>query len=353
MATSVHDPNHAIADPAMPMLRLALDPGHMDHCLAQFFQEQTEPYQSLPASLGQAKFLLQAIQVRRHKPGRRCLIEYQLFCPEEAVFCSVLGKIRAKGLDHRSYDAQRRLWQNGFDTACADKICVPEPIGKLPHLSMWIQKKVEAKPVIHNLAENRGLALAARLAQAVHKLHSLGVTTLRSHTRQDELRILHQQLAAVIASHPAWKKRIEKILAECTQLSGSLPQLEPCPSHRDFYHDNVLFDGEKLFLVDLDLYCLADPGLDLGNFIAHLMDYSLRRYGDANTLSHITQMLRSSVNLSSKNDQSSCTRQIDLYTSLSLARLVAISTRIADRAQWTLALMDLCEQSIEQYKSTA
>ena len=40
----------------------------------------------------------------------------------------------------------------------------------------------------------------------------------------------------------------------CTRLGRSLPYCPPCPSQRDYYHDNILFDGDRLFLVDLDLY---------------------------------------------------------------------------------------------------
>ncbi len=327
----------------MPMLRLALDPGHMDHCLNQCLQKKEGSCQAAPARLP-SLFRLEAIHVRRHKTGRRCLIEYQLFAPARGVF-SVLGKIRAKGLDQRSYEAQQGLWQNGFDTACTDKISVPEPLGVLPHLNMWLQDKVTASPVIGALSGKEGPTLASRIAQAVDKLHKQGIATARSHGIQDELRILGEQLRPVIAKHPAWQERIEKILARCTQLGNRLPPAAPCPSHRDFYHDNILFDGDRLFLVDLDLYCLADPGLDMGNFIAHLMDYKLRSCGDAAALGPVLHTLRGSCSVC---NETAYARQIEIYTTLSLARLVAISTRIPGREQWTTALMELCEQELDR-----
>ena len=42
--------------------------------------------------------------------------------------------------------------------------------------------------------------------------------------------------------------------------------------HRDFYHDQVIADGDVCRLVDLDLVAVGDPALDIGNFLAHLID---------------------------------------------------------------------------------
>lgn len=52
--------------------------------------------------------------------------------------------------------------------------------------------------------------------------------------------------------------------------------LAPCadaervPSHRDFYDKQVLLAKGRATLIDFDTYCMADPALDLGNFLAHL-----------------------------------------------------------------------------------
>jgi thiamine kinase-like enzyme len=45
---------------------------------------------------------------------------------------------------------------------------------------------------------------------------------------------------------------------------------EQAPSHRDFYDKQVLLANGRATLIDFDTYCMADPALDLGNFLAHL-----------------------------------------------------------------------------------
>jgi len=40
--------------------------------------------------------------------------------------------------------------------------------------------------------------------------------------------------------------------------------------HRDFHDKQILYDGDRSVLLDCDTLAMADPALDLGNFIAHL-----------------------------------------------------------------------------------
>src|SRR2546426_9353652 len=39
---------------------------------------------------------------------------------------------------------------------------------------------------------------------------------------------------------------------------------------------SVIVNGERLFLLDFDLYCEGDPALDIGNFLGHITEQSLR-----------------------------------------------------------------------------
>lgn len=84
------------------------------------------------------KSQLVQIKVIRYKPQKRCLIEYT-FQGENTLV--LIGKIRAKGTDIKSYDLQKKLWQSGFDSNSHDGISVPEPIGIIPQWQMWLQKK--------------------------------------------------------------------------------------------------------------------------------------------------------------------------------------------------------------------
>lgn len=337
MRVSISDPLGASGDPALPTLDQALQPKVMARQLRKV--PGLRPADSDPDRIG-----LHAISVRHHKPGQRCLIEYRL-APSGAVGlgegAAVLGKVRTNGLDRRSYEVQRALWRGGFGPDAA--ISVPEPLGVLPKLSMWLQRKVAGVAATECLSGPDGPRLAARIAAAIDKLQRSGVTASRRHSVSDELRILHEQVMPVAAANPAWSERIRHILAASEELGASLPSVVPRPSHRDFYADNVLVDGERLYILDLDLYCQADPALDVGNFIAHVTEFSLRMTGDAAGLAPVEQALENEY-LARAGE--AVRPAIRVYATLTLVRHIAISTRIPERRAVTAKLLDLCEHRL-------
>ena len=141
-------------DPAMLFLAAALD--------------RTEMQANLAACLGDEVTLTSA-RIVRHKPGRRCLIEYVLrSLPEDGHenLLVLLGKLRAAKFDTNGFRVQKALWANGFGQACADDIRVPEPVGAVPDLHMWLQRKVAGWPATTLFKPTADTALARRVAEA-------------------------------------------------------------------------------------------------------------------------------------------------------------------------------------------
>ncbi|MCC5609061.1 hypothetical protein LC612_20300 [Nostoc sp. CHAB 5834] len=100
MTVFVSDRFDSVTDPKMLFLSAALDPLEVQQRFTQY----------LPI-IENAQ--LQKIQVIRHKPGRHCLIEYELL-NNHGQTITLIGKIRAKGTDFNSYELQKSLWQRGF-----------------------------------------------------------------------------------------------------------------------------------------------------------------------------------------------------------------------------------------------
>src|SRR5207247_11148921 len=123
----------------------------------------------------------------------------------------------------------------GFGAASPGGIAAPEPVGMVPELGVWLQRKVRGTAATVALAEPTGVALARRLAEAVHKLHEAGVATRRRHTMADELRILHRCLEALRATRPEWAWRLRRLLAACDRLRRAATPGPPCGIHRAFY----------------------------------------------------------------------------------------------------------------------
>ena len=231
-----------------------------------------------------------------------------------------------------------------------DRISVPEPIGVIADFQMWFQRKVagitaedffSGPPASEGMTS--GIELAGRIAAAIHKLHHAGMPAEKPHTMEDELRILRECFAKVVAVKPAWTGRLAKLLVACEKLGASVVAPKLCGIHRDFYAAQVIVDGDRIWLIDFDLYCLGDPGLDAGNFIGHLTEQALRERGEATALVDVEQALEDRfVELSGEGVRAS----VRAYTALTLARHIFLSTRFPERAHLTERLLELCEERL-------
>ena len=339
---SVVDPFGVTRDPAMPFLAQALNP--LDAHL-----QLSRRLRFAPATSGrEAQLRVLGIRVTRHKPGRRCLIEYDMVverpgAPPEAF--TAVGKVRARGLDKATYETNVALWNAGFGSDSMDGISVPQPIGMVPEFQMWLHRKVPGVPLTELLAREGGVGLAQRIAEVAHKLHTAGVKPKRKHAMSDEIRILHESLPLVAEREPGWARRIERVLAACDRLGASLSKPTLTGIHRDFYPDQVVADDARLYLLDLDLYCQGDPGLDIGNFLGHVQEWSLREYGDPRALAdRENALLERFVALAGEQVREA----VSVYTTLTLARHIYISTRFPDRRLFTQSLLELCEDALAQ-----
>ena len=336
MNITVNDPFNAIMDEQLPSLRLALDPEAARH----------EFKRRLSRLSGSGKLRLRALRVTRHKPGRRCVVEYDLEVdrpdmPAEIV--TLIGKTRARRSGNEGFRLQESVWDAGFNAASVDGISVPEPIGVISNLQMWFQRKVPGVSAESPLRGPDGPAVARRIAEAIHKVHGTGIPTAKRHTIEDELWILRDCLRQVSALRPDWFLRLQRVLRECERLAANTPAPVACGIHRDFYASQVIVDGARLWLLDFDLYCFGDRGLDVGNFIGHITEQSLRELGDSQALIEVERALEERFLELAGNGTAYAVRT---YTLLTLARHIFLSTKFPERQHLTHALLTLCEERL-------
>lgn len=326
----VIDPFGVGGDEAMPSLAAALEPA-----VAQ---------QRLGDALGPVT--LREIRVARYKPERRCVIEYDIETerrgdPPETL--TLIGKVRRLRSGKSCYRLLRSFRDASFGSDADDGIMVPEPMGVVHEFRMWLQRKMPGRVATGLLEKPGGEDLVRRIAEAAHKIHQSGVPNKRSHTMSDELRILHERLPKVAHAKPEWTRRIERLLTACVRLGDATPEYEPRGIHRDFYADQILVDGDGLYLLDFDLYCAGDPALDVGNFLGHIREQSLRATGDPDSLAHLEAAMEERfAELSGEARRAA----IHSYTTLTLARHVHLSTLFPERRAFTGDLLDLCEERL-------
>lgn len=321
-----------LRDTRLPMIRQALDPvsflGHL---------KATAPDGS---RLKHAQLLY--VSVRRHKLGRRCLIEYG-FRHECSGEFAVLGKLRARGVDLNNYQFIESLSCKTFATDSSDGISIPPPLAALNGLGMWLQARVSGCSGFVALSGLDAPCVAERIAKAIRKLHNAPLFPSKKYSLDEELRTLQSRLGAVRDELPDLGERIDRVLAACGSLATGLVSCHSATVHRDFYPDQVVVDRDRVHLVDLDLCAQGDPALDAGNFLAHLAEYALRHPERRLVLKSASEAFTGQFLES--NDMVNA-HAVDVWTTLSLCRHIALSRLWPDRQPYTLAILSLCERRL-------
>jgi hypothetical protein len=276
------------------------------------------------------------------------VIQYDVFIDppgDPAQSFAILGKIRANRAPATNFNLQRAFWRGGFDDQSADGISVAETVGIVEELQMWFQRKAPGATATALITPDASTNLSRRIGEAAAKIHRANISTDKAHSMPDELRILKECFATVSNQKPELTARLEKLFANCERAAASLTNRPTVGIHRDFYADQILFNGDRLVILDFDLYCRGDPALDIGNFIGHLTEQALRLHNNPSALEPAESALRERFLERSGPEHR---RAVDVYTNLTLTRHIFLSVKFPERSHLTTPLLEMCEERLRK-----
>lgn len=324
-----------VVDSTMPWLEAALD-----RSLAEAMLRRPVSLDALAAD----SLTLHSARLLRHLPGRRAIVEYTIdaFWRGTRRGVRLIGKSRAKGLDRETIRVVSSLHDNGFSADSPDGISVPGVVTVVPEWRMWVSPKVEGPRVADGLAGAGGVLLAARVADVASKIHCSGVVARRRHSMSDELAVLESVLGMASSAWPGLAQRIEVVWHSCRALALAAVAGQIGAIHRDFYGDQIVVAGGRLFVLDFDQFSEGDAELDVGNFMAHLTEQAIRLDGCSQSMDDVRKAM------CERAVESGVSRElIMVYDLLTLARHIWISTRIADRNHVTEKILAECENRLQ------
>lgn len=321
------------------MLEAALDIGGMRKPMKQLLAPESEA------------MVLESAQLLRHKPGRRALIRYELRQINRSLVSeqqTVLGKLRFRKPDLQTPALHDLLRANGLDENNPQGVGVPANLGVYPAMNIWFQAMVPGKELSTFLGTGADIAPFRQAGRALAVFHSTPVTSPRSWSLQDEAAVLAKALDKAVMARPELKDRILSLRNLSMHAFESLPDVRARLIHRDFYQDQLLMDGKRVWMLDLDLIAQGDPAIDVANFLAHIKEYALRRYGGVSALNSIEQAFMEGYALEGHAFDE---KRVRLLESLSLARHVHISTLFDDRRHTTEVILAFCEEQLASLMS--
>jgi len=248
-------------DRELPSAAVAVDPRRIDGRL-----------RALAPLRGRSEAPIRAVPVR-YKPGRTCVVRY------EAGDVAAFGKVMAGG-------AERQGAVIG-QLAAGGAVCVPPLLAVWPDLGMTVQAAVEeAGDLTTTLAGARPLDRARwlrRLGRAAGCLHAAPVeAALPAVGWREDLEELAGYRPLYAALAPGLEPDVDRALAELGRAAATCPSGGERLGHGALRTDQLLAGRSgRLYLLDLDGLCRADPARDLANLLGYLRWRGIRRPEDA------------------------------------------------------------------------
>lgn len=216
-------------------------------------------------------------RVLGYKPLHRCVVR-----GADSSGADWIAKLYGGDRDARAAETYARL----DDSDAPGPVLIPQPDQHDQPNRMLRWRASPGESLLRSFAMYPRPALVRRAAEVIAHLHGRETSWVRRHTPEQELATVARWTRFAACVSPALHARMERALDGLRAAAAKLQAGRYVPSHRDFYDKQILVHGERSALLDLDMACLSEPELDIGNFLAHLRLRELQgRFNDAGPLS--------------------------------------------------------------------
>ena len=237
----------------------------------------------------------------RYKPANRCVIRYHLEIKHPAQEASqhevIFGKVYADHEQAHSVQQYQHLLYTEQEREGTMPL-LPRPLGIMDELGLTFNEAVQPgradNPASHWQTLRTGTrALQPQIEQdghgtithiippveeltltghALSRIHTSSLSLNKSAIRsgKKEAKRSQERAALIAGKNPLHAHEVQRLVQ---LLSSQLEGLEPDiyrPAHGGFKASQLLFHSHNVFVVDFDGFCLADPALDVGYFLAYL-----------------------------------------------------------------------------------
>jgi hypothetical protein len=226
-------------------------------------------------------------RILSYKLGSRCTIRYDLeYSPPRDPFgalpSALIGKVYRKGSKaQNAFQGMSTLWHSPL--AGARLVTIAEPIAWLPEYKLVLQAPIPGETSLEDLLRstishpgrdeqeklNTYMRKASAGLAAFHRSGADHGEHAMLQVRFAEIHELAHRLAVVL---PQLEQLVLPLLERLEELAAFHPDGPAVPTHGTFNPEQVLIDGRRIGFIDFDDYCVAEPALDVGLFLAAIKD---------------------------------------------------------------------------------
>jgi hypothetical protein len=264
-------------DPKLPHLDTVMAPAeHPD--LAAALESTARWVHAVPTD---RPLLDVAAEPVRYKPGDRCVLRYRLRFGAPGTdatprTCTLVAKLYGEPSEAQAADdLLARLRDQAGVTWTA------RPLGVVPGLPLALTEDlgssrdpVPAHSGLHVVHPGSGDAfdVVRRAARALAELHTSGLDTggLRRRTGTDEAGKAATRARLLEQYVPDLTPEVRPLTDALCAALAALPTDTLRPGHGSYKSSQLMVRDGAVFIVDFDQFCLTDPALDVGYFLAYL-----------------------------------------------------------------------------------
>ena len=322
-----------VFDPLLPGLAGALDPQLMSSRLVPLLDDA--PPRGCRAM---------AVEVLKHKPGRRCSLSYLLEGPgwQGRLFAKTYAGNRGAGI----FTVMEQL----FRTLPRQELVVPCPLAYFSDMKLLVTEYIDGVPFAQSLYLEPSDGAACRAASALAALHGCSASLARRWTAVHEVNNTERWTAVLSGRAGREPERARLLLSELQARARDLEVVPESTVHRDFYAEQLWDAGGTTAMLDLDDTRSGDGALDVGNFLAHLTLRLMQFPGTATGCAQAREpFLREySRRAAGRILGSAFQERVRFYEAASLLRLACV---YAARERWSGSLPPLLLDAAEHLLS--
>ncbi|MGR9117315.1 MAG: phosphotransferase family protein [Gammaproteobacteria bacterium] len=210
-------------------------------------------------------------EILGHRLGKRCIARIgfnQLHDDahsEKSLFIKLYKNHSSTAL--HTHQLTQRLYGQGFSNQFP--ITIAQPLGFDKQFNMVLMENAAGRMLL-DMQQSAYAQMLHRSGQAIAKLHRTSIKIEKNFTVDDEIKILNHWVPLAASIFPELTDSLFEALGIVNDQLEKNGDENPVLVHRDFYDKQILFTQDKTTLIDFDTACMADPAIDIGNFIAHL-----------------------------------------------------------------------------------
>ncbi|HUF68842.1 MAG TPA: phosphotransferase [Longimicrobiales bacterium] len=262
-----------------------------------------------------------------YTPGARAALSMEVHAEarstREPELRHLIAKMHAKKDAARLFAGSWAVWR-----AARGRVSLAPPVGFSSALNLSLQERVAGERLGGLAGETAFRRRMRETARAIATLHAIEIPLPTRRKPGEEAGVVLRWSAVLAAIRPDLAHRIEALRDQLVGALETRVELKG-PVHGDFHHTNVLVDGDRITIIDLDEMALGDPALDVGRFMASTRIPSLRTFGTTDGLEESREEFLEEYMRRNPEDQ----RRVRLFEAASLFTSAASAFRI-QRAGW-------------------